>query len=220
VLLRRKPSHVIFDLDGVLLDTEPLYTRATQQIVGEYGKVFDWSVKGGMIGRGPLDGARYLVDALELPLEPEEYLARCNPLLAVLFPSVGEIPGAREFVLSLAARGVPMAVATSAEAALTRLKLQRHAWFDAFGAIVSGDDPRIRRAKPAPDIFLVAAAELGAEPEACLVFEDSPAGVEAALAAGMQVIALPDPALDTSRFAGAERVVRSFSVLSPSDLGL
>lgn len=220
MLLSRKPTHVIFDLDGVLLDTEPVYTRATQQVVGEYGKLFDWSIKGDMIGKSSLEGARYLVRVLDLPLEPETYLERRRPLLDAMFPSVSEMPGARQFVLSLAARGVPMAVATSAEARLTRLKLERHAWFSAFRAVISGDDPRVERLKPAPDIFLVAAAELDAKPEACLVFEDSPAGVRAARAAGMQVVALPDPALEASRFADADHFARGFSELSLDELGL
>src|SRR6185503_4824146 len=96
--LRRRPTHVIFDLDGVLLDTEPLYTRATQEIVGEYGKVFDWSVKADMIGRSAIDGARYMIAALEVPIAPEEYLRRRKPILDALFPTAEEIRGARSFV--------------------------------------------------------------------------------------------------------------------------
>ena len=72
--LRRPVTHVIFDMDGVLLDTERFYTQVTQEIVGRYGKTFDWSVKGDMIGRTALDAARYLVETLELPIAPEEYL--------------------------------------------------------------------------------------------------------------------------------------------------
>lgn len=218
--LVRRPSHVIFDLDGVLLDTEPLYTRATQEVVGEFGAVFDWSVKGGMIGRSDIEGARYLVAALGIPLEPEEYLRRRKPILDALFESAGEIPGARAFVGELANRRVPLGLATSSARYQFELKTRGHRWFDVFQAVVCGDDPRIFALKPAPDIFLVTARELGVDPADCLVVEDSLAGVEAALAAGMQVVALPDPEMDAERYAHAHLVVRSFGELSTDDLGL
>ena len=211
-------THVIFDLDGVLLDTEPLYTRATQEIVGEFGKVFDWSVKGDMIGRSAMDGARYLVSTLDVPLAPEEYLARRKPILERLFAEAQEIPGARAFVEALHERGIPLAVATSSEVSLYRRKTAHHAWFRLFDAVVCGDDPRIGALKPAPDIFLVVAKELGAAPERCLVIEDSLAGVEAALAAGMRVIALPDSHMDRTRYQHAHRVIGSYHELDPAAL--
>jgi pseudouridine-5'-monophosphatase len=77
----------------------------------------------------------------------------------------------------------------------------------------------VARPKPAPDIFLAAAQDLGAPPESCLVFEDSPFGVEAARAAGMQVIALPDPAMDRDRYATADAVVAGFAELTFDRLG-
>jgi pseudouridine-5'-monophosphatase len=217
--LTRRPRHLIFDLDGVLLDTEPLYTRATQQIVGEFGKVFDWSVKGDMIGRSALEGARTMIAALDVPLDPEEYLRRRKPILDELFPTASEISGARAFVARLAAAGVPLGLATSSETYQYRLKIQRHDWFGVFRAVVCGDDPRIGALKPAPDIFLVTAADLGAKPEDCLVFEDSLAGVEAAKRAGMQVVALPDPEMDASRYTQADWVIKSYAEVDLSQLG-
>jgi pseudouridine-5'-monophosphatase len=85
--------------------------------------------------------------------------------------------------------------------------------------VVCGDDPRIGELKPAPDIFLVTAAALGVAPEQCVVFEDSPAGVQAALAAGMQVVALPDAHLDRARFSRAQLVIGGYEELRPEDLG-
>ena len=78
-------SHVIFDLDGVLLDTEKLYTEATQSVVGQYGKTFDWSLKSLMMGRHEQEAAELLVETLELPITAEEYRLRFAPIAEGLF---------------------------------------------------------------------------------------------------------------------------------------
>jgi pseudouridine-5'-monophosphatase len=218
--LSRPVRCVIFDLDGVLLDTEHFYTEVTEEIVREFGKTFDWAIKSNMIGRPSLESAQYLVEALSLPIEPEEYLRRRAIRLEELFPTSTEKPGAEAFTRSLAARGVPIAVATSSEQKLFELKTRRHReWFSIFRAVVVGDDPRVKRGKPAPDVFLAAAGEIGATPGECVVFEDAPAGLEAARAAGMQVIALPDPAMDRARYADADLVVGAYAEVTPEDLG-
>jgi pseudouridine 5'-phosphatase len=219
-MLTRRPRFAIFDLDGVLLDTEPLYTKATAHVAARFGKVYDWSVKRDCIGRGTLEAARIIVDALALPLSPEALVHERDLVLTALIASAPAILGAEAFTRALAARGVPLAIATSTEAPLFALKAAGHrAWLGIFGATVCGDDPRVARAKPAPDIFLAAAHDLGAPPESCLVFEDSPFGVEAARAAGMQVIALPDPAMDRARYASADAVVAGFADLTFDRLG-
>jgi pseudouridine-5'-monophosphatase len=220
VNLTRRPRVAIFDLDGVLLDTEPLYTQATAAVAARFGKVYDWSVKRDCIGRGTLEAARIIVGALALPLSPEALVQERDAVLTALVARAPAMLGAEAFTRALAERGVPMAIATSTEAPLYTIKAAAHRpWLGIFGATVCGDDPRVARAKPAPDIFLAAAQDLGAAPASCLVFEDSPFGVEAARAAGMQVIALPDPAMDRARYASADAVVAGFAELTLDRLG-
>jgi pseudouridine 5'-phosphatase len=218
--LTRRPRCAIFDLDGVLLDTEPLYTEATARVAARFGKVYDWSIKRDCIGRGTLEAARIIIEALGLPLSPEALVHERDSTLRELVARAPAVVGAEAFTRALADRGVPLAIATSTEAPLYAIKTAPHRhWLAIFGAAVCGDDPRVARAKPAPDIFLAAAQDLGAPPASCLVFEDSPFGVEAARAAGMQVIALPDPAMDRARYAHADGVAAGFADITLDLLG-
>jgi pseudouridine-5'-monophosphatase len=218
---QRSITHVIYDMDGLLLDTERFYTAATRVICERYGKVFDWTLKARMMGRRSLDSARTLTEALELPLSPAEYLEARRGLLDELFPRAEPLPGALELTRRLAGRGVPQAVASSSDRRTFDLKTGRHrGWFELFACIVLGDDPAIREGKPAPDIFLVAAERLEADPARCLVFEDSPAGVTAARAAVMAVIAVPDPNMDRTAYGDADAVLSSLTDFDPRAWGI
>ena len=211
----RAISAVIYDMDGLLLDTESFYTEVTQRIVGRYGKTFDWSVKSQMIGRPALDSARFLVSALDLPIAPEQYLVERERLLIDRFPFAQAMPGAERLVRHLASHHIPQAVATSSTRAFFDLKTQRHSWFDQFQYVVTGDDPAIKQGKPAPDIFLTAATRLQVPPAGCLVFEDAPSGMQAALAAKMAVVVVPDPNMAVSNYQAAHQVLRSMADFDP-----
>ncbi|PID46028.1 MAG: HAD family hydrolase [Proteobacteria bacterium] len=212
---------ILFDMDGLLLETESIYTEVTQMIVGRYGKTFDWSVKSHMIGRDSLDAARYLVDALDLPFTPEFYLEERNDLLDERFAFAKAKSGARELIQTLSEMGLPIAVATSSKDHHFDIKTSRHQdWFTLFDTVVTSDHHAVKHAKPAPDIFLTAAAELGIAPEHCLVFEDAPSGVAAAKAAGMSVIAVPDPNMSHDQFADADEIIPSLAVFDMQKWGL
>ena len=213
-------THILFDMDGLLLDTEIIYTEVTQQIVGRYGKVFDWSIKSNMIGRPSTDTARYLVEALSLPMKPEEYLAERDVLLRAAFPSCQALPGAKELVEHLTNHRIPIAVATSSSRDLYEVKIQNHEWFTLFDAVVTGDDPNVKRGKPAPDIFLCAAKKLNANPATTLVFEDAPSGLTAAKTAGMRAVVVPDINMDKSRYTDADLIIDSLVHFPPALFGL
>jgi pseudouridine 5'-phosphatase len=208
----------IFDLDGVLVDTEPLYTLATQEVVAPYGKTYDWSLKAHCMGNSALVSARLITERLELPLSAEAFLELREPIIERMFASVPEITGATLLLDSLTRLGFALGLATSSSRRLLELKTGHHRFMAHFSTVVCGDDEELARPKPAPDIFLLAARRLGVPAQRCVVFEDSPAGVRAGVAAGMRVIARRDPQLDPSLLSGAERIISHFSELDPREL--
>ncbi len=218
--LPRRPRAAIFDLDGVLLNTEPLYTQATQQIAQRHGKQFTWELKRQTMGGDAVMGARLVLEALELPMTVHEYLDERLVLLEKLFESAPAMPGVERWIELLQSRGLRVAVGTSSIRPLCEIKWATHPWLRQLDPKVCGDDPEVKRRKPAPDIFLIAASRLGVAPTECVVFEDSPAGVSAARAAGMQVIAIKAEELDRSFLEHADVVVDGYHQLSLETLGL
>jgi len=214
-------SHIIYDNDGLLLDTEPFYTQVHQAMAARYGKAFDWTVKSKMIGLRAEDSANVLISSLQLPISIPEYLEAREHLLAELFPQAEALPGAVRLTMHLHRAGVPQAVATSSDLHNFQLKITRHKeWFRIFECIITGDDPEIKRGKPHPDMFLLTADRMQAPPSRCLVFEDSPAGIDAARAAGMYAIAVPDPHMDDSAYPHAHQIIRDLNDVDLAYWGL
>ncbi len=214
-------THVIYDNDGLLMDTEPFYTKAHEIVAARYGKIFDWSVKSKMIGLRAEDSAKVMINALQLPMSIEEYLQARKHLLEEMFPSAEPMPGAVRLTRHLYRAAVPQAVATSSDRRHFEIKITRHReWFRIFECVVTGDDPEIARGKPAPDIFLATARRMQAHPSGCLVLEDSPMGIEAALSAGMYAVAVPDPHMDPQAYRNAHQVIPSLNDLDLSYWGL
>jgi pseudouridine-5'-monophosphatase len=214
------PTHVIFDLDGTLLDTEPIYTVAAQAVVGRFGKVYDWSVKRHVVGGDPMRGARFIVEHLQLPMSAEQYIEEREGHMRELCKTAPAKAGAERLIEALHARGIPMSIGTSSQRELAELKLGSHTFTSRFAHIVCSDDPGITSGKPSPDIFLRAARLMNAEPADCLVFEDTPKGVEAARNAGMRAIAVPDPEMRDSDFSHATLILDSLEAITLAQLGL
>lgn len=215
-------THLIYDMDGLLLDTEGFYTEVTQKIVASYGQTFDWSLKSKMMGRQAIESATLLVNELKLPITPEEYLAQRNVDLDALFPKAQAMPGAVALTQHMHKHHITQAIATSSTQNSFALKSTLHQdWFSLFTLIVTGgSDQEVEHGKPAPDIFRVTAKRLGVLPQNCIVFEDAPAGIEAAKSAGMLAIAVPDPQTDHSLYSHADVILSSLWEFEPQSFGL
>ncbi|PWZ45008.1 (DL)-glycerol-3-phosphatase 1, mitochondrial [Zea mays] len=152
-------SHVIFDMDGLLLDTEGFYTTVQEKILMRFGKVFDWSVKAKMMGKTTAESTRILFEEFGLAglLTPEQFLEERETMLKKLLPTCVAMPGVLRLINLLHTNGIPIAVATGTHKHHFALKTQNHEdIFSLMHHIVTGDDPEVKAGKPSPDIFLAA----------------------------------------------------------------
>ena len=205
------PAGCLFDLDGLLLDTEPLHGQAWAQAVGQFGGSASAELLLGLRGRNKFDNASGLIEALQLTVSVEQLLAVQQPLARDKVRQARAMPGAERLVQHLQAAGVPLAIATSSGRESVEIKLAPHPWLQRIAVRVHGDDPQIQQGKPAPDLFIEAARRLHVEPAQCWAFEDSQAGAKAALAAGCRVFVVPAEGLSRSDYPSAVDWLSSLS---------
>jgi HAD superfamily hydrolase (TIGR01509 family) len=188
----RRPRAVIFDMDGLMLDTERLAPRAWGDAAAAVGVDFDLTLIAPMVGRNFRDCAALIVDRHGPDFPTAELMRAWHVAYDAIVEREGiELkPGLLSLLDWLEAQGIPMAVATSTRRDRAQAKLARTALLARFVALIGGDE--VANGKPAPDIFVAAADRLGQPVTECVVLEDSEPGVRAALAAGMTPIMVPD----------------------------
>ncbi|XP_059051812.1 probable pseudouridine-5'-phosphatase isoform X3 [Achroia grisella] len=177
------------------------------------------------MGRQSHESAQIVVSSLDLPISPEEFMEQCKEQYDLLFPESKLMPGAKRLIEHLHNNNVPIGLATSSNLENYELKVNKHhkELFTLFPyKTIGSSDPEVKRGKPHPDVFLVAASRFPdkPKPEQCLVFEDAPNGVKAARAAGMQVVLVPDPRIDKSKTVEATLVLKSLEDFKPEVFGL
>jgi HAD superfamily hydrolase (TIGR01509 family) len=207
---------VVFDLDGVLLDSEQVWDEVREELVKERGGRWHEQAQTEMMGMSSIEWSRYMHDELDLPEPPEEISAEVVRRLDEVYRKrLPLIDGAREAVERLAARW-PLGLASSSNREVIDLVLDLSGLARYFRVTVSSEE--VPRGKPAPDVYLEAARGLGVPPERCAAVEDSHNGIRSAKAAGMRVIAIPNQHYPPGEeaLALADVTLGSLAELTPS----
>ena len=205
---------VVFDMDGVLIESEEVWDSVREAYVREQGGRYDDEIQRAMMGMSSLEWSRYLHEVAGVPSEPDAINdAVVDRMLAAYREQLPLIPGAIEAVKRLA-EGYPLAVASSSNRPLIDTVLEVAGLAQYFRATVSSEE--VARGKPAPDVYLEAARRLAAPPERCAAVEDSHSGIRSAKAAGMRVVAIPNSSYppDEEALAQADVVIGSLDELT------
>ena len=200
---------VVFDLDGVLIDSEETWSRVRGEVVARHGGHWTEADQRNVMGDNSRQWSAYIKRTWNVPLSEEEIFREVlTTMIADYERELTVLPGAREAVAELGAH-YPLAVASSSPRELIGVALRVAGFDSAFGATVSSDE--VAHGKPAPDVYLLAAQRLGAPARECAAIEDSANGIRAAVAAGMATIAIPNRA-----FPPPDDVLAQAHVVLPS----
>ena len=188
--MSRRPEAVVFDNDGLLLDTEDAWTRAEEVLFRRHGGEFTMEHKRDLIGSSHTVAAGKLEQMLGRPGEGLAMMAELHELvMEEALHDIAPRPGALDLIAALRAAGIPVAVASNSPRDFLDRVMATAGVAGLFAVTVAGDE--VEHPKPSPDVYLAACRQLGAEPSASAALEDSPTGAAAAAAAGMTVIGVP-----------------------------
>ena len=183
---------IVFDLDGVLIDSETVWNDARRELTEESGGTWRAHAQEAMMGMSSVEWSRYMHDELGVAMAPSEISAAVVAKLERAYRErLPLIPGAREAVVRLAGRW-PLGLASSANPPIIELALSVAELTHCFRVTLSSDE--VPRGKPAPDVYLAAARRLSVDPTDCAAVEDSANGLRSASAAGMKLVAIPNSA--------------------------
>ncbi len=184
---------VIFDMDGVIFDSERIYIECCMEVAAKYGMTNVEEVSHRCIGTTSVETRRILIEAYGEDFPLDQYWKESTEIFWQVYKKEGHLPvkeGVRELLADISSKKIPIAIGSSTRTDTVRLQLKDAGLLDYFTRIIGGD--LVERSKPAPDVFLKAAEALGAEPGQCLVIEDSYNGIRAARAAGIYSVMVPD----------------------------
>lgn len=198
-----KPRAVVFDLDGVLANTEDLYEHACETLLGRRGRTYDPPLREAMMGRPAADAIKLMIETHQFTEPADVFILECHEIMQVLLrTSLAPMPGVLELLDRLVATRLPIGLATSAtreyaEFVLTQLGIRQR-----FGFVLTADD--ITRGKPDPEIYHLASKRLEMPAGRMMVIEDSANGCRAALAAGAFTVAVPNRHTAMHDFSGVQ----------------
>ena len=181
---------IIFDMDGLLIDSEPVWFRAKEEFLGEYNVLWTWEDQRNSMGASTQAWVDYIYDLANKKLTKDEILFGVTDRMKLYYSNgeIGLMPGANE-ALDLAKKNYRVGLASGSYKDLIHRAVKRNNWEHIFDEILSGDD--MERGKPSPDIYLEVMKRLNVQPSESVVLEDSTDGIKAGVAAGANVIAVP-----------------------------
>jgi len=201
---------VVFDLDGLMFNTEELYDQVGEILLQRRGCLFSDELKRETMGLPDRVSLQIMIDRLGLTATVEQLLAESDQLLAELMPArVRPLPGLADLLTALEAAATPKAIATSSGRSYTGMVLSQAGLERRFQFVLTGED--VLQGKPAPEVYLTAARQLGVPPAAMMVLEDSENGCRAGIAAGAYTVAVPGPHSAHHNFEGVALVAQNLT---------